>query len=71
MEETAVAKGIRRISAVTGDNAIKTIENSKKLDVETKKIRDEIKGLPTTIREFDPQLRDKIESLDNGVVVLR
>ena len=45
LEETAVAKGIRRISAVTGDEAILAVETAVVLEKEAQSLSDRLKGL--------------------------
>lgn len=45
LEETAVAKGIRRISAVTGDDAILAVETAVVLEKEAQSLVDRLKEL--------------------------
>ena len=59
LEETAVAKGIRRISAVTGEEAVMAVETAVVLEKEAQSLADRLKELKdgnvdtTALSKFD------------------
>lgn len=63
-EETAVAKGIRRISAVTGSDALQTIAKSQSF-------HREVSSLENDVATMNDLTIDQLSLLDKKVVDLR
>ena len=73
LEETAVAKGIRRVSGVTGSDAIEAIERAISLDKELNDVVSQLKhSKDSIVGEELSQLESKVielrQRLDNSVV---
>jgi alanyl-tRNA synthetase len=71
MEETAVAKGIRRISAVTGEEATSTLAASKSIEADTQALMMRVKSIPAINDQIDSAVEAMIKDLDESLTGLR